>query len=278
MVPEQSAMRQRYTARLRQKVLLSAPQRCYHLEFEVETLQTFPFIPGQFISCVAVDANGKMQNRAYSLASAPRGNCFDLCLNRVEGGFFSNFLCDLEPGGELVFDEPMGDFSLQPQTDLRQVENLFIATGTGVAPIRGFVEWLFPTHADPLFPDTKFTLIYGTRYATELYYRDYFEAIAEAHPNFLYLPTLSRADADWPGFRGYVQEQAVRLIEAGSVGRGLAEVAASTDAASGQREVDRGPFDRYAYVCGFRDMITATRERLTSMGWKRRQILSERYD
>jgi ferredoxin-NADP reductase len=281
-------MRQRYTARLLQKLLLSAPQQCYHLEFEVEALESLAFVPGQFISCVAVDASGKQQTRAYSLASAPRKNRFDLCLNRVEGGFFSNFLCDLEPGGVLVFDEPMGDFSLQPQSAMQQVENLFIATGTGIAPIRGFVEWLFPMQAGPRFPDTKFTLIYGTRHATELYYRDFFETIAEVHPNFTYVPTLSRADGNWTGLRGYVQEQAAHLIESGNPGGSLADTPALTSAdrantissntAPSQRGTDRGPFDRYAYVCGFRDMIAATRERLSGLGWARRQILSERYD
>ena len=277
-------MRQRYTARLLRKQMLSEPQQCFHLEFEVEALDHLQFVPGQFISCVAVDARGKQQTRAYSLASAPRKNCFDLCLNRVEGGFFSNFLCDLEPGGVLEFDEPMGDFSLQPQTDMRQVQNLFIATGTGIAPIRGFVEWLFPAQGAPRFPATKFALIYGTRHATELYYQDYFEQIARMHPNFLYMPTLSRADAGWTGLRGYVQEQAARLLETITLEDCVADTPASTNAAKAamsdmeQRGANRGPFDRYAYVCGFRDMIAATRERLTGLGWARRQILSERYD
>ena len=92
-----------HTARLESKLLLSATTQCFHLEFSIDELSELPFIAGQFISTVADDRNGKQQTRAYSLASAPRGNHFDLCLNRVEGGFFSNLLCDLEVGQTVPF-------------------------------------------------------------------------------------------------------------------------------------------------------------------------------
>jgi ferredoxin-NADP reductase len=261
-------MRKRYSGRLVRKELLSGSQQCFHLEFAVDAVEQLVFEPGQFISCIATDGHGKQQTRAYSLASAPRENRFELCLNRVEGGFFSNFLCDLAPGDLLEFDEPMGTFTLMPVSQIPQVENLFLATGTGVAPLRGFVEWLFPQGAASRRPETQFTLIYGTRHSTELYYRDYFEETAKRFPNFRYLPTLSRPDAHWTGWSGYVQEQAARLIEANPPRSDVIP----------QSPGDRGPFDRYAYVCGFRDMITATRERFTTLGWVRRQIIAERYD
>ena len=57
--------------------------------------RSFPFISGQFVSAVAADPNGKQQTRAYSIASAANGNHFDLCVNRVAEGFFSNHLADL---------------------------------------------------------------------------------------------------------------------------------------------------------------------------------------
>ena len=64
--------------------------------------RAFPFISGQFISAVAPDPNGKQQTRAYSIASAANANHFELCVNRVPQGFFSNHLADLTdlpPGG-----------------------------------------------------------------------------------------------------------------------------------------------------------------------------------
>ena len=90
--------RQLYTARLDRTYCLSDPAQCFHLEFSVDELPAFDFVPGQFVSMVANDPAGKTQTRAYSIASAPRRNEMDICVNRVEGGFFSNFLCDMEVG------------------------------------------------------------------------------------------------------------------------------------------------------------------------------------
>jgi hypothetical protein len=107
-----------YTARLEGKYCLSEPAQCFHLGFKVEELPVFDFAPGQFVSMVTADSTGKSHTRAYSIASAPRRNEFDLCVNRVEGGFFSNLLCDLEAGESVKFHGPHGYFLLrQPLTD-----------------------------------------------------------------------------------------------------------------------------------------------------------------
>ncbi|MEA2261407.1 MAG: hypothetical protein QOJ51_4232, partial [Acidobacteriaceae bacterium] len=66
-----------YTARLTRRLLLSEPAACFHLEFTAEGLDQLDFHPGQFVSFLAVDPLGKHQTRAYSIASAPRGNQFD---------------------------------------------------------------------------------------------------------------------------------------------------------------------------------------------------------
>lgn len=246
-------------ARLEKKVLLSEPAQCYHLEFSIPELETFDFAPGQFVSLVATDPNGKDQMRAYSVASAPDGNRFDLCLNRVEGGFFSNKLCDLEPGEQVQFHGPYGMFTLRsPLTD-----SILIATGTGIAPIRAFVQYLFPEQGEDRSERCDIRLVYGTRHETELYYHEYFEAVAARHPNFHYMATLSRPREDWTGLRGYVQEHVAALIK----GRPTASVPAGQDG-----------FSIHAYICGLSDMVSSNRKQLLEMGWQRRQIVYERYD
>jgi NAD(P)H-flavin reductase len=248
-----------YSARLEKKVLLSEQARTYHLEFSIPEVERFDFAPGQFVSLVATDANGKSQMRAYSVASAPDRNRFDLCLNRVDGGFFSNMLCDLEPGGEMQFHGPYGMFTLRsPMTD-----SLLIATGTGIAPIRGFVQYLFPESGEERSGGREVWLVYGTRHETELYYRDYFEAVAAQHANFHYLPTLSRAREDWNGLRGYVQEHVAALLK-----ERREESAPSAEDA----------FRTHAYICGLNNMVSSNRKQLLEMGWHRRQIVYERYD
>src|SRR5271167_1077584 len=139
-----SLARQLYTARLDHKYCLSDPAQCFHLEFSVDELPAFDFVAGQFVSMVADDPAGKTQTRAYSVASAPRRNEMDICVNRVEGGFFSNLLADLKEGDTIKFHGPHGLFLLrQPLT-----EAIFIATGTGIAPMKGFAQALYPDRGE----------------------------------------------------------------------------------------------------------------------------------
>ncbi|MGC2400531.1 MAG: FAD-dependent oxidoreductase [Acidobacteriaceae bacterium] len=253
--------RPHFTARLTRRVLLSEPGACFHLEFTAEELETFDFQPGQFVSFLALDAAGKHQTRAYSIASAPRGNQFDVCVNRVEDGFFSNLLCDLKEGDTLQFHGPHGLFLLRsPLTD-----SIFIATGTGIAPMRGFVEYLFPENGEDRSQGRNFWLVYGTRYETELYYQDYFERVAAARPNFVYHRTLSRAQESWEGARGYVQELVEKIAT---------EHAGNPDL----RPVTGAAYNIHAYICGLNEMVTANRDSLKSLGWERKQIVFERYD
>lgn len=249
-----------YTARLSKKILLSESAQCFHLRFAVEGQSAFDFLAGQFISTIATDSHGKQQTRAYSLASASCGNQFDLCVNRVEGGFFSNMLADLNLGETIQFHGPHGLFTLpSPLTD-----TIMIATGTGIAPMRGFVEHLFsPTQPDRS-EGRSLWLVYGTRYETEIYYQDFFEKMAAEHPNFHYLPTLSRSQESWKGLRGYVQDYVRSVLTEHASRNGLTTASASQQL--------------HAYICGLNNMVSANRELLKEMGLDKKQIHFERYD
>lgn len=232
------------TARLKRNVDLSGVTR--HLEFAVEQTPHFEFQAGQFVSLLA-DHDGRQITRAYSIASPPRGNnTFDLCLNRVPDGFFSNWLCGLREGDQVRFHGPHGYFTLkQPVRD-----SIFVATGTGIAPIRGMLHWLLAAPAR--HGNHQFWLVFGVRYQQDLYYDDEFRQFERDHPNFHYLPTLSRENPGWEGARGYVQEHVEKL-------------------AGGRTDMD-------AYICGLRDMVTANRGLLKKLGWDRKSIFYERFD
>src|SRR3974390_1755612 len=134
----QPALRKLLTARLVRTTFLS--EQTKDLEFAVEGVDEFSFIPGQFVSIQQPKPDGRVHTRAYSIASAPRPTpSFDLCLNRVENSFLSNWLCDVEVGATVQFHGPHGMFTLrQPHQDC-----IFIATGTGIPPFRGILQWLF---------------------------------------------------------------------------------------------------------------------------------------
>ncbi|MGD0831169.1 MAG: FAD-dependent oxidoreductase [Terracidiphilus sp.] len=270
--------RETLTARLDKKECISEVAQCFHFEFVLDEMESFPFIPGQFVSGVALDENGKLQTRAYSIASAPCKNRFELCVNRVEEGFFSNHLADLPDlpiGGTIQIHGPHGHFILkEPITD-----SILIATGTGIAPMRGYLQWLFPEDGPDRSNGKQIWLVYGTRHETDIYYRAEFEALAARQPNFHYLPTLSRAPESWTGLHGYVQDPVTRILEhrAQFLGQPLPvppidpAILASTPAASLN-------FDIYAYICGLNNMVSGIRELLTNFGWHKKQIIFERYD
>jgi ferredoxin-NADP reductase len=235
---------QTLTARLAQSTSLSDYTR--HLEFEVEGAGKFGFVPGQWLSLKHSKPDGEEITRAYSIASPPDGNRFALCLNRVQDGFMSNYLCDLEVGTEIEGQGPFGNFILRPP--LR--DTLFIATGTGIAPFRSMLHWLL-AEADR-HQNKQFWLLFGSRTEKDIYYHKEFLQLAAAHKNFDYLPTLSRGDANWRGLRGYVQEHVPGIVA--------------------------GRADVHAYICGLDKMVRANRELLKNVGWDRKAILYEKYD
>jgi ferredoxin-NADP reductase len=266
--------RELYTARLDRKDCISEFAQCYHFEFVLDELESFPFTAGQFVSAVAEDAKGKMQTRAYSMASAPRANRFDLCVNRVEEGFFSNHLADLPDlpiGSTIQVHGPHGHFVLhQPITD-----SILVATGTGIAPMRGYTQWLFPADGPDRSDGKQIWLVYGTRHESDIYDHEEFEALSARQPNFHYLPTLSRAQESWTGLRGYVQEHVARILSERAARLGQPLPTPEPDPAIPAAELN---FDIYAYICGLNEMVAGVRERLAGFGWHKKQIVFERYD
>lgn len=241
---------QTFTARLTRSVPLTDLTR--HIEFEMQTAPRFGFVAGQWLSFKTKKADGEEITRAYSIASPPQdNNKFALCLNRVQDGFMSNFLCDMKEGDEISCQGPFGDFILRPP--LR--DTIFIATGTGIAPFRSMLHWLLEDGApssDRRHLGKQLYLLFGNRTEKDIYYHNEFQRLARDHANFNYLPTLSRGGPEWKGLRGYVQEHAPGIVA--------------------------GRTDMHAYVCGLDKMVKANRDLLKSLGWDRRSILYEKYD
>ncbi len=218
-----------------------------HFEWEVVKGGRFEFLAGQFIS-LTIERNGEQHTRAYSIASPPRGGArFDLCLNRVEGGLFSNYLCDLPPGATITFNGPHGFFTLQQPIQRDQV---FIATGTGIAPIRGMLAELMAQEPHNPF---QVWLLFGVRRPETVLYREEFAEWAAAHPRFHFVPILSRPPEGWHGRTGHVQQH-LRLLLGG-----------------------RSDFT--AYICGLKAMVDDVRRILKEdFGLERRQIRYEKYN
>jgi ferredoxin-NADP reductase len=236
---------QTFTARLGRSTSLSEFTK--HLEFEIKAVPRFGFVAGQWLSFKATKPDGEEITRAYSIASPPsEDNRFALCLNRVQDGFTSNYLCDMKEGDEIACSGPFGDFILRPPMR----DTIFIATGTGIAPFRSMLHWLLAEESR--HQGKQLSLVFGNRTEKDIYYHEEFLNLANEHPNFHYLPTLSRGAPEWQGLQGYVQEHVPAIAQ--------------------------GRTDMHAYVCGLDKMVKANRDLLKSLGWDRKSILYEKYD
>ena len=162
---------------------------------------TLAFEPGQFVELGLLDATGRIERRAYSIASKPGAPALEFLLRRVDDGSLSPRLFDLRPGAELLATtRPLGKFTLAdvpPGADV-----VMIATGTGLGPFLAMIR----THP-PGVRWRSLTLLHGVAFEAELAARAELEERARVDPSFRYVPILSRErGARWSGARGRVQE------------------------------------------------------------------------
>ncbi len=219
-------------------------ERTKHFEFQISNGHQFDFRPGQFVS-LELEPNGQKIRRPYSIASAPRSdNGFDLCLNMLPEGRASSWLFHLKEGDAIRFSGPFGFFTLREPPD---PVSAFIATGTGIAPIRAMLQELYRRPYEG-----EVWLIFGVRGESDILYREEFEKLAAENPGFHFIPTLSRPAPGWQGHTGYVQQHVARYL------------------------ADKPGF--HAYICGLRKMVDDVSHALRAMGYDSRSLSYEKYD
>jgi len=160
-------------ATLVSKRLLSEASQTWELFFTCG--EPLSYQPGQFYSFVT-ERDGKQEVRAYSLTQAPDGDRMVLCLNRA--GWYSNLLCDLEPGGTVQVQGPYGGFVLH------EGPGIILADGVGIAPVAAMADALLrgQSSAGPLH------LIHTASSASEMFYHDRFAQAEREIAGFHYLP------------------------------------------------------------------------------------------
>jgi len=211
----------------------------------------FLFDPGQWLNLILPLPDAELK-RAYSIASEPTGSArFDIAVTRVTGGPGSIYLHDLPQGSVLKAIGPYGLFTRAPDD---AAPSLFVATGTGVTPLRSMIRAaLAVSSTAPLW------LLFGARKEEDILYREEFEELAKIRPGTRYEITLSQPSSAWSGRRGYVQEHVGELFRA--------------------LEAEATPGAGHLYICGLERMVKVVRAvALTELGVPRRHVHTERYD
>lgn len=132
------------------------------------------FVPGQYIELWQSESDNL--SRAYSIANSPHGDGrIELHVRRVAGGRFTDWAFDdMQVGDTLLARGPLGAFT---QRSLPDVPLLFVAGGTGFAPIHALVEQQVRFQ-----PARDMMLVWGMRSADHFYALDDLAALAAAAP------------------------------------------------------------------------------------------------
>ena len=188
----------------------------------------FKFYAGQY-----ADILYKGTVRSYSLANAPSDNgVMEFHVRLREGGVFSPalFSGSLKVGDVLRVRAPLGAFTLHNNSHKPLI---FIATGTGFAPIKSLLHHLRDTD-----PSRSVHIYHGAQTADGLYDEAALCELLYLLPNARYTPVLSRADDAWQGARGYITEHVLH---------------------------DYADLSGYeVYACGSIDMIRASKQAFTA--------------
>lgn len=168
------------------------------IELRLVEPSSITFKAGQFVS-FEVPKGGQPRPviRPYSIASPPgQRERILLVLNLVQGGPGSSYLFGLREGERASFKGPAGAFYLR---DDGARDLLFVATGTGIAPLRSMILAQLERGES-----RSVTLFWGLRSQRDLYWQEELATLAADHPKFSFVTTLSRPDPGWEGASGRV--------------------------------------------------------------------------
>ena len=168
------------------------------LHLKLPTGERLQFLAGQYIDILLKDG----KRRSFSLANAPHDDQFlQLHVRRTPGGAFSDYVFEqMKERTILRFEGPLGTFFLREDSDKPIV---FVAGGTGFAPIKAIIE-----HAFHHEMDRPMVLYRGVRSRKDLYLAELAAQWQAAHPQFSYVPVLSDPlpEDAWQGRTGLVHQ------------------------------------------------------------------------
>ena len=201
----------------------------------------FDFRPGQYVTVF----RDNQLARSYSIASLPEEGEIELHVRRIPNGRMSGWLYEeARVGSHVHLQGPSGECFYVPGREDQPV--LLIGTGTGLAPLYGIVrDALRRGHRGPIH------LFHGAIRPAGLYLSNELAAMAAAHANLAYTPSV--LDADIPG-----------TFEVGPIDRVIAGRFPKLDGWRG-------------FVCGDPTMVLSLKKKLFLSGIAMRDIYADAF-
>jgi len=162
------------------------------VELRLPPAANLSFLEGQYIDVIA---HGGVR-RSYSIANSSSKNPITLWIKRVDNGQLSQYwFNDAKENDLLRIEGPLGTFffreALKPA--------IFLATGTGIAPIKAILDRLDETGSE-----SPFYLYWGNRKPEDFFWRPSYNNL-----KLKYIPVLSKCSDSWDRDVGYVQDAAI---------------------------------------------------------------------
>lgn len=171
------------------------------VQLQLPAHTAFQFHAGQYLEFILRDGS----RRAYSMATPPHvaanTPAIELHIRHMPGGKFTDHVFGAMKEKEILRAEgPFGSFFLREDSDKPMV---FLASGTGFAPIKALLE-----HMQHKVMTRPVSLYWGGRRPEDLYMDAWLKELSTSMPNLSYVPVISDAlpEDHWSGRTGYVHQ------------------------------------------------------------------------
>ena len=169
------------------------------ITLQLPTNAPLQYHAGQYIDFLLADG----QRRSYSMATAPQDidpaqPRVDLHVRHMPGGKFTDHVFDGMKEKEILrIEGPFGSFHLREEDG--QGPLIFLASGTGFAPIKAMLEHMAHTGSQ-----RHAVLYWGARRPADVYMHDWITDYCARHPQVRYVPVISDAlpEDGWTGLSG----------------------------------------------------------------------------
>lgn len=169
------------------------------VQLQLPANAAFQFHAGQYLEFILRDGS----RRAYSMATPPHAAAktpaVELHIRHMPGGKFTDHVFGAMKEKEILRAEgPFGSFFLREDSAKPMI---FLASGTGFAPIKALLE-----HMQHQGITRPVSLYWGGRRPEDLYMDAWLKELSAAMPNLSYVPVVSDAlpEDHWSGRTGYV--------------------------------------------------------------------------